>query len=351
MKTNFSITVPVLVSFFVLGCSGTSSPFSSADGSVDASLGQSSAAPDADTGSDTKPEGDRSSDTGRDTDADTGADGDSGTEDDSDTGADGDSDNEGDSGTGADTDADTDADTGEDTVSDTNAVTDAETDTDSDTGTSSEQSLTIQEGDGFCRIDGEIESEYAGYEGEGYADSINQAGAALVWGVFSEEGGPVELSIRYATVSERVCDLYVDDELAADNVTFESTTYWTTWSTVETSATLASGENLIRLEAVSTLGLPHVDSLTVTGYGLSFGECHRGGDLLISEVAIDNTDFVEILKVGTTTVELEDWSLLWYRVPSFGRVPETMDTDIASDFCNANATPGSPNAACSTSPF
>jgi len=126
--------------------------------------------------------------------------------------------------------------------------------------------LVIEEGAGFCGVDGSVDSNHAGYNGIGFANTDNAAGNGTEWRVQVPAGGSYELEWRYANASEnnRAGSLVVNGNAVA-TVDFPSTGAWETWAVAAATISLDAGENTIRLEAVSGEGLGNIDSLSVTG--------------------------------------------------------------------------------------
>ena len=176
----------------------------------------------------------------------------------------------------ADSDSDSDSDTDSDADSDSDSDTDADSDTDGDSDADSDSDVAVtltieEEAAGFCSADGTIDADHAGFLGTGYVNTDNVTGSAIEWAV-NASGGAVTLSWHYAGNSDRPATLNINGNTVGP-VDFPSTVEWTTWSTADTSATLDAGVNLIRLEAATADGLANIDSLTITGAGITEGNC------------------------------------------------------------------------------
>ncbi|MBN2804085.1 MAG: carbohydrate-binding protein, partial [Deltaproteobacteria bacterium] len=193
-----------------------------------------------------------------------------------------DTDTDTDSDTDKDTDTDTDIDTDTDTDTDTDSDTITGTDTIIDTGTNN--SLVIEDGeDGFCFVEGIIETKNSGYSGTGYANTDNVTGAGIEWAVVSAAGGTASLTWNYASISDRPADLIIND-ISAGSVEFSSTGDWTYWETSTITVSLAAGNNIIRLESVTGDGLANIDNLTIEGAGIAAGSCDGSID---SDTGVD----------------------------------------------------------------
>jgi len=144
--------------------------------------------------------------------------------------------------------------------------------------------IVIEEGTGFCDVDGSVDSDHSGYNGSGFANTDNAAGNGVDWRVQVSAAGNYELEWRYANASEnnRAGSVVVNGNAVA-TVDFPSTGAWETWAVATATIPLDAGENTIRLEAVSGEGLGNIDSLSVTGdspqavsCGNNSGNCGEG---------------------------------------------------------------------------
>lgn len=138
-----------------------------------------------------------------------------------------------------------------------------------------EVTLLIEEnGAGFCELGEDIEFEHAGFAGDGYVNTANIVGSALEWDVTVPVPGMVTVSVRYATESTGRPGTFVVDGVATGiNLTLGATGAWTTWNEESASLVLTEGSHRIRLEAQTEDGLPNIDSVTLTGFGIGAGTC------------------------------------------------------------------------------
>ena len=93
---------------------------------------------------------------------------------------------------------------------------------------------------GFCRVDGAVASNHAGYTGGGFADGNNAIGAGVEWKVSVPASGNYALKWRYAngSTANRPGSVLVNGTSVA-TVNFPVTSAWTTWTT----ATATSGRS------------------------------------------------------------------------------------------------------------
>jgi poly(3-hydroxybutyrate) depolymerase len=138
------------------------------------------------------------------------------------------------------------------------------------------QSLLIQESQaGFCRVDGTIDTNHAGFTGAGFANTNNAQGAAVVWAVEASNSGRHNLSFRFAnggTVNRNASLVINGGSNGNYTLSLPTTGSWTAWQTVSLEVDLVQGNNILQLSSLTAEGLPNIDSLNVTG-NLIAGNC------------------------------------------------------------------------------
>ena len=143
---------------------------------------------------------------------------------------------------------------------------------------SSSVTLDAAGSNGFCGVDGDVETEHSGYTGSGYSNTDNASGNSVNFSVNSTTSGSYSLEIRYAATSSRPANVVVNSSTQVSSLNLPSTGAWASWNTVNTSINLTSGNNSISLVATSGEGLPNIDRIVVTGPGtLSSASCDGGG--------------------------------------------------------------------------
>lgn len=126
--------------------------------------------------------------------------------------------------------------------------------------------LVIQENEaGFGGVNGTISNNQAGYTGAGFANTQDVAGAGIDWWLDSSLAGVGALTFRYASLEDRVADLYVKGLKVASNILFPATGSSSSWELVSVNVSLPAGLSNVRLQAVSNSGLPNIDFLGVGG--------------------------------------------------------------------------------------
>lgn len=144
----------------------------------------------------------------------------------------------------------------------------------SSSSSSSGGGLTIEENtDGFCHVDGSIvTSNTNGATGDGYADPDNDQTNGLDYRVNVPEDGEYELTFRYAT-SAVVEGSVAVNESSQTPITFPARSSATDWGDATVTVELAEGDNDINLGTSSGAGVPNIDSLAVSGEGVSAVSC------------------------------------------------------------------------------
>ncbi|MDW7694203.1 carbohydrate-binding protein [Flammeovirgaceae bacterium SG7u.111] len=157
------------------------------------------------------------------------------------------------------------------------------------TPTKPEEPVLVQENQlGFCSIEGTIDSNNAGYTGDGFANTDNTLGKGIEWRISVDTSDDYEILFRYANgSSDRPGDLIIDG-VNMGNVGLPPTGGWTSWSTASLTVALESGEHDIRLEATTSSGLANVDYLGVRGQkgtSPSAAECVYSPSIILEAVA------------------------------------------------------------------
>lgn len=138
-------------------------------------------------------------------------------------------------------------------------------------------SITLQENSAaFCKVDGTVNSSHAGFSGSGYANTDNAVGQGVDWSVNVPASGTYNLTWRYANISNvnmRSAELFVNGNSVLAKIDFPGTGGWATWGTTSVSISLTPGTHILRLEAITALGLVNIDYLRVNGYSPEAGNC------------------------------------------------------------------------------
>ncbi len=124
----------------------------------------------------------------------------------------------------------------------------------------------IQENESeFAGVDGTIGTNHAGYTGAGYTDTDNAAGSGIDWALDFDSSVVKAFTFRYASTANQVADLLINGTNVASNILFPSTGSLSNWDYVTVYAAVESGESGVRLQAVSSSGLPNIDYIEIIG--------------------------------------------------------------------------------------
>jgi glucose/arabinose dehydrogenase len=111
--------------------------------------------------------------------------------------------------------------------------------------------------------DGTIDSNWAGFSGTGFCNTVNAVGGSVTWTVNAANAGTATLGIRYAngTTTDRPADVVVNGTTAVSAVSFAGTGAWTTWVTKTVTVQVNAGSNTIRLAGTTANGDANIDFL------------------------------------------------------------------------------------------
>ncbi len=128
---------------------------------------------------------------------------------------------------------------------------------------------------------GTIETEHAGFSGDGYVNLQNETGTYLDLPVDIPESGEWQFQFQYANASaeNRPCEIQWDGDVIVDSVYFPSTTEWTSWTLSQAYSFISdAGEHLMRVIGLTAGSAPNLDYLQLNR---------------IPETAIDHVDLDE----------------------------------------------------------
>jgi unsaturated rhamnogalacturonyl hydrolase len=110
-----------------------------------------------------------------------------------------------------------------------------------------------------------VAADHPGFTGTGFVDYTNVSGSYVEFSVTAAEAGTATLTLRYANGStvNRPLSVSVNGAAAAASTDFPGTGGWSTWKTVDVTASLVAGTNTVRATASTANGGPNLDSLTV----------------------------------------------------------------------------------------
>ncbi|WP_238582467.1 nucleoside hydrolase-like domain-containing protein [Cellvibrio sp. OA-2007] len=145
---------------------------------------------------------------------------------------------------------------------------------------------------GFCSVDGTIDSNNAGFTGNGFANSKNATGAMIKWAVNASESSRYTLTFRYANggSGNRKGTLLLNGGTNGSyTLDMPSTGSWTKWQTVSIDVDLVQDNNNLQLTALTADGLANIDSLSILGAKTSAGICGAVSSSSSSKSAVSSS--------------------------------------------------------------
>lgn len=135
--------------------------------------------------------------------------------------------------------------------------------------------VTLEENqNGFCAVNGTIDSNNAGFTGAGFANTTNAAGTGIDWSINIKTAGYYNLKWRYAATTTRAADVIVGGNILSSNISFPASGGWTTWITnTGVNVYLDAGTHKIRLQAAGNEGLVNVDNFMISGANVTAANC------------------------------------------------------------------------------
>jgi PKD repeat protein len=110
---------------------------------------------------------------------------------------------------------------------------------------------------------GTIDSNDPGFTGTGFVNFENKQGTYAVWKI-NLKGGHFFIEVRYANGStDRAMDVYVNNVLRINNLTFPSTGSWTTWTQLTFPLDLSTGDNWLKMVGDNPESGPSLDNFIV----------------------------------------------------------------------------------------
>ncbi|MEV0347569.1 carbohydrate-binding protein [Nonomuraea sp. NPDC050680] len=112
---------------------------------------------------------------------------------------------------------------------------------------------------------GVAESNHTGFTGTGFVNYDNLAGSYVEFAANAESAGNATLTLRFAngTAANRPMDVTVNGTLVSDELAFDPTANWDTWTTRSITVPLNAGANTIRATATTAGGGPNLDRITI----------------------------------------------------------------------------------------
>jgi pectinesterase len=127
---------------------------------------------------------------------------------------------------------------------------------------------------GFCSNSGVIDTKHSGYTGTGFIDTENAIGASIIWSITAATAKTYTAQIRFGNggAAARRATVVVNDS-QIKTLDFPTNNNWTQWQTVNVDIPLKAGTNSIKLVSETADGLANIDSIRVTGNGITPAAC------------------------------------------------------------------------------
>lgn len=155
------------------------------------------------------------------------------------------------------------------------AVSSSKSSSSAASSTAAESSWLVEEGAvGFCGNSGVIDTKHSGYTGIGFVDTENVIGASITWSISAASTKTYAAKIRFGNGSSaaRNANLIVNGN-QIKTLEFPANSNWAQWQTVSFDLPLNAGTNSIKLVATTANGLANIDSISVTGNGITPASC------------------------------------------------------------------------------
>ena len=166
--------------------------------------------------------------------------------------------------------------------------------------TANESSWVFEENAvGFCST-GVVDTKHAGYTGTGFYDSENAVGATLAWSVSTASAKTYSAQIRFGNggSAARRATVLVND-VAVKTLDFPTNSSWTTWQAVNVDLPLKSGTNSVKLVAETADGLANIDSIRITGNGVTPAACPTTTPTTSDCNSVTNQPILRVAKDGS----------------------------------------------------
>jgi hypothetical protein len=143
---------------------------------------------------------------------------------------------------------------------------------------SSISKIAINENEtGFCSVDGTIDNNFSGYEGDGFANTNNAKGAGIEWSISVPSSGDYIFRWKYALAGNknRPGAVLIDgtSKSSASFIPTGNNNIWVVNSSSQVTVNLSAGTHTIRLEATTAGGLGNIDKMEVEGVNPQVASC------------------------------------------------------------------------------
>ena len=114
---------------------------------------------------------------------------------------------------------------------------------------------------------GSVSTEYSGYTGSGFVDTVNATGSYIEVEFGRQNAGTEMLVVRYAQgkTDNRTASVTLNGVVVVSSMDFPPTGSFTSWQTVTNTIPVSAGRNALRLTALTSGGLANLDHFEITG--------------------------------------------------------------------------------------
>jgi pectate disaccharide-lyase len=114
---------------------------------------------------------------------------------------------------------------------------------------------------------GSVSTEYSGYTGSGFVDTVNATGSYAEIEFGRQSAGTEMMVVRYAQgkTDNRTVSVTLNGIVVISSMDFPPTGSFTSWQLVSNSIPVAAGRNVLRLTALTSGGLANLDHFEITG--------------------------------------------------------------------------------------
>lgn len=160
----------------------------------------------------------------------------------------------------------------------------------------------------FCAHSGAYEIEHLGFDGDGYYNGSNNAGAGFNVAIHADSTGDYALKIKYANggMQSRSANVQTGPRHPDKNIEFTPTAAWTDWQELTTTVRLDAGKNVISLTAFNNDGLANIDSIALVGSGLSIDQCPEQKPVDVPFIiGMDISSIPELIDFNVTFIDTD----------------------------------------------
>lgn len=132
--------------------------------------------------------------------------------------------------------------------------------------------FTLDDPDGWNTVEaedgsmssGSVDSNHSGFSGTGFANTDNAVGEWLDISLYAAYNAAYEVNIIYANgSSDRPASILVNSIPVVASVSMPATGDWDQWNAIHTTLNLKQGDNIVRLNALTSGGLANIDRIEI----------------------------------------------------------------------------------------